>query len=316
MSRPWSAERTVWEALARELIEEQFPQLAPPRIDPFGIGWDNSVFLVNGEWVFRFPRRQFGVDCMEAELRVLPAIASRLPIAVSVSSLVGRPSSRFPWPFAAYRKIPGETACRLSLDEIERHDLAEPLGRFLRALHAIPREEAERAGAGHDRIGKLDLKQRLPAARRELDLIQDLGRFEDMAALRAVLVKTADRFSGGCPRGRPVLLHGDLYARHLLVGDDARLSGVIDWGDIHLGNAAVDLSIAHAFLPPAARARFRHAYGPIDDDTWQLARFRALCHSTVVVTYAYAIGDQDLLREGLRSLAHLATDAHGSKVDP
>ena len=39
----------------------------------------------------------------------------------------------------------------------------------------------------------------------------------------------------------PVFVHGDLYSRHLLVDDAGRPCGVIDWGDCHVGDPAVDL---------------------------------------------------------------------------
>ena len=75
---PWLPERTVDAALARELIEQQFP-LKAPRVEALGEGWDNSVFAVNGEWVFRFPRRQVAVPLLDREARVLPQLAGKLP---------------------------------------------------------------------------------------------------------------------------------------------------------------------------------------------------------------------------------------------
>jgi len=54
----WDAERTVDEALARGLLAEQFPELAQLPIVLLGSGWDNTVYAVGGDWVFRFPRRE------------------------------------------------------------------------------------------------------------------------------------------------------------------------------------------------------------------------------------------------------------------
>ena len=53
----WSAEVTVDEPLARRLIAEQFPDLALDSLTLLGEGWDNTVWLVDAQWVFRFPRR-------------------------------------------------------------------------------------------------------------------------------------------------------------------------------------------------------------------------------------------------------------------
>ena len=71
MNRPWSAVRTITDDTARSLIETQFPALAPVWIDLLGIGWDNTAYRVNGEWVFRFPRREVAVNLNIGQLMML-----------------------------------------------------------------------------------------------------------------------------------------------------------------------------------------------------------------------------------------------------
>ncbi len=100
----------------------------------------------------------------------------------------------------------------------------------------------------------------------------------------------------------PVLVHGDLYARHLIADDERRLTGVIDWGDVHVGDRALDVAIAHAFLPPGARAAFRRAYGAIAPGTWARAAARAVQHAALLARYARHAGDEDLRREAALSL--------------
>lgn len=301
-SRPWTAERVVPVALARSLVEGQFPELAPAKIEPLAVGWDNTAYRVNDVYVFRFPRRQIAVDLIETEVRLLPAVAPRLPLAVPVPTLVGCPERRFPWPFAGYRMLPGRTACRAALDEDQRLRAAEPLARFLTALHAFPIQEATRLGAPPDTLGRLDLAQHAPTIRARLEEIARAGLVDDLRPLRRMLEEVAE---APAPRAT-ALVHGDLYARHLLVDDQDRPTGVIDWGDLHVGDPAVDLALVHSFLPPSAHGVFCHSYGPVDERTWRLARLRALHHSAAVVVYAHDIGDADLLREGLTALAHLA----------
>ena len=80
---------------------------------------------------------------------------------------------------------------------------------------------------------------------------------------------------------------------------------MIDWGDIHLGDLALDLAIAHTFLPPSAHAAFRSAYGPIANVTWDIARLRGLWHTFLVLNYGDEIGDADLVREALRALRYI-----------
>ena len=262
-SPPWTAERTVSRDLARDLIEDQFPELAPARVESPSEGWDNVAYQVNATWVFRFPRRTIAVDLLRTEVTVLPMIAPRLPLPVPVPLFVGEPEERFPWPFAGYRRLAGRTACRADLDDEQRSRAAEPLARFLRALHSIPAEEAARAGAGPDTLARMDVQLRRGMLTDRLDTLRAKGLIDDVRPWREI----AEAMPAGLPPGGPALVHGDLYARHILVDDECVPCGVIDWGDVHLGEPALDLSIAHGFLPPAARGAFREAYGPIDDDT-------------------------------------------------
>ena len=307
MTRPWLADRAVSEQLAGALIESQFSDLAPATLRPFGAGWDNTVFLVNEVYVFRFPRREIAVACMEAEIRVLPGLVGGLPLEIPVPTFVGQPQDTFPWPFAGYRLIEGRIVPSARIDETQRAAAAEPLARFLAALHAITAQQAAQLGAEPDTIGRLDLHKRVPRAREHLEKISHLGLVDEPASVDTVLDETvhwleAHRASGPAV---PSLVHGDFDSRHLLVDGQGEPCGVIDWGDVHAGDPAVDLAIAHSFLPPWARETFRSAYGPIDDRTWHLARFRALYQALLLIIYSHDISDDDVLRESLTALRYV-----------
>jgi aminoglycoside phosphotransferase (APT) family kinase protein len=303
---PWSPDCVVDVPLARALVESQFRDLAPARVEPFGVGWDNTAYLVNGQWVFRFPRRSIAVPLIEREMSLLPAVAPTVPLPIPVPKYMGSPSASYPWPFAGYRRLDGRTACTAGLSERDRAALAEHLARFVRALHSFPLREALDRAAPGDELGRVDLGSRIPKARARLGELMALGLLDPSAA--APLESLLARMQARSVAPDAVLVHGDLYARHVLVDTQGRAAGIIDWGDIHLGHRAVDLALAHIFLPPAAREAFRLAYGAIDDATWELARFRALYHSANVTHYAYRVGDPDLLREGRLALAWLGAD--------
>lgn len=298
MAQPWVAESPVSADLARALIEAQFPALAPVRAEPFGAGWDNTAFLVNGAYVFRFPRRQVVVPQLATEANLLPVLAPRLPLPVPVPTFAGHPAGGYAWPFAGYALLPGRTACAADLDDPRRTAVAAPLARFLAALHATPAADAARHGAGPDTIARLDVARRLPRLRESFADFVARGLLADVRPFTPLLEAASAPYA---PRG-DTLVHGDLYVRHLLVDGECRLAGVIDWGDIHLGDPASDLMIAHSFLPPSAHATFRRAYGPIAETAWDRARLRALWHTAMVLAYGQEIGDADLVREGRRGL--------------
>jgi aminoglycoside phosphotransferase (APT) family kinase protein len=74
--------------------------------------------------------------------------------------------------------------------------------------------------------------------------------------------------------GPPVWMHGDLHPANLLV-DGGRLSAVIDFGLLGVGDPACDLMVAWTYLRAEARDAFRDALA-VDDATWSRGRGWAL----------------------------------------
>jgi len=58
----------------------------------------------------------------------------------------------------------------------------------------------------------------------------------------------------------PVIVHRDLGPEHILVTNDGRLAGIIDWGDARLGDPAIDFSWL-LFGSPTEGERVLSAYG-------------------------------------------------------
>lgn len=302
MPAPWTAEFEVSQELARTLIAQQFPDLEPVHVAHLGTGWDNTAFLVNERWVFRFPRRQLAVGLLQQETKLLPHLAPQLMLPVPVPTNVGEPSSQFPWPFAGYPLLAGETACRAGLNAAQRMAAAGPIATFLKSLHGLPAQAARANGAGPDTLDRMDFTKRGPETRQRLEEMQQFG-YENLSAAQSLLDDFIATPAGERPA--PVLVHGDLYARHILVDGAGRPCGVIDWGDVHVGDRSLDLSIAYSFLPPDAREAFFAAYGPIDEETKRLARRRALFSAVAILRYGHDVGDEALVREGQIALGYV-----------
>lgn len=302
MSPVWDPECIVSAELALKLVSEQFPQLERRSIEVLGTGFDNTAYLINGEFVFRFPRREIAVALLVRESEALPRIAHRIPLSVPVPEWIGRPSDVYKWPFAGYRMVPGRTACGACLTDDERASAAPILAKFLRELHKIDVEEARLWGIGDDTLGKIDRTKRIPQLIDNLNAIGSRLSQRELLLLRSIV----GRASQITPDSVHKLLHGDLYARHLIVDDGNEVAAVIDWGDLHIGDPAVDLSIAHHFLPPEAHGAFRDIYGAISEATWKLAQFRALYVAAVLVVYGTDKDDRVIANEGLRVLSYIA----------
>lgn len=275
-----------------------FRELAGAEVRPLSVGWDNTVFAVDERWAFRFPRRAIAIAGIEREIAVLPHLASRLPVPIPAPHFIGRPVASFPWPFFGAPLLPGAEVDG-EVDGAARERLAPALGAFVRVLHDTPSP----AELPHDPMRRVDMARRVPFGEQRLAELHAAGLVAPYDALRRVLDAARDL----PPSPRSVLVHGDLHVRHVLV-DATReppLCGVIDWGDVCLGDPAMDVAIAWNLFAPPAREAFFAAYGPIEPDQVARARVVALFLSATLALYGAAADMSALRDESLAGLVRI-----------
>lgn len=244
--------------LARRLVDAQFPDWAglPLRpVDPAGS--DHVIFRLGAELSVRLPRHSGAIGQAEKEFHWLPRLAAHLPLAVPVPVAVGRPGSGYPWPWAVSRWLDGEVAT------VEA-DSPETAGQLAEFLSALQRFDATEVPSGDDR----PLAERDRATRAA---IASLGEVFGAAAMTEVWEAALDAPGWG---RAPVCFHGDFHTGNLLTVE-GRLSAVIDFGGLGVGDPARDLTIAFTLMSPGSRAAFRAALG-VDDATWARGRGWAL----------------------------------------
>jgi len=303
VSREWRPEVVVDADRAAGLIGEQFPELADAPIREIGAGWDNVVYLVDDRWAFRFPQRQIAVPGVQRELETLGRLAPHLPLPIPVPRFVGVAGQDYPWPWFGAGYLPGVELAASGLADEDRVELGASLGGFLRALHAPGLAARVGAGLPVDPMRRADMGFRVPHARRRLDAVIAEGLWQPTQAVERLLADAA----GLPPPPRTVILHGDLHVRHVLVDDRGAASGVIDWGDVSLGDPSADLSIAFGALAGDARGAFVDAYGPIDRLTELRARVLATFLAAALLGYANDVRLEALHAEALRALERVVS---------
>lgn len=303
----WDADFDVDEALARSLIEEQFPGLDASSTRRVGSGWDNAVWLVEERWAFRFPRRKIAVPLVARELAVLPRVAPLLPVPVPVPTFVGQETTRFPRPFFAYRSLHGVEPADARLSEDERVSIGAELGRFLRVLHA--RETLEAVDPARllpvDINGRADMATRVPRARENLAKLGELELWTAPVAAVERILTSAEALPP--TTSELVLVHGDLHLRHVLV-EGGSISGVIDWGDVCRADPCIDLMLVWSLLTPAGRLRFLAEYGQVTAEQHLRSRVLALVLDSMLVRYAHDSGHASLQREAIAGLERTLID--------
>lgn len=303
MSFEWEAEKTIETSLAKELIQKQFPKIYCNSIRKLGSGWDNTAFVIDEKLIFRFPRRQIALDLLESEWYILPKIANLLPLDTPFPKWKGEPTDRFPWPFIGYPMLPGNTACYVDLSDKQRDQMAKKIANFLLTLHGISSSIISDHQILNDNYSRIDKTCLIPKIKTNIEELSLLKLLDNRKKLEEIL---DDSKNLRAPT-TSTLVHGDFYIRHLLVDEAHTLTGVIDWGDVHIGDPAIDLSIAHSFLPRKSQEKFKRVYGKISNDTWGLARLKAIHSSTYLMLFGYHSKDPDLLREGQKALTMITS---------
>lgn len=289
MGAPWEAAQPVDEARAAALVGRQFPSLAGAPVRAVAEGWDNSVLLV-GDVLFRFPRREIALDGLRRELAVLPLLTG-LPLRVPSPTHLGEPAGDYPWPFWGAPMLPGNELGRVP--GADRRAAAEALGAFLRALHDLDVD----VDLPHDPMRRATPTARASKAEPHVDALAARGAWTPSAAALTVLASPL-----GPPDDPPVLVHGDLHLRHLLVAPDGAPTGVIDWGDTCFADPSVDLSLVYAAFSGADRDAALAAYGPVPAEREERARALAVGLCVALADWASAVGEQQLLAEYLQSI--------------
>ena len=298
-----SGDVTIDVSLVRRLLLAQFPQWADLPLSPVPVpGVDNAMFRLGGEMSVRLPRYPRWAGQVEREHRWLPWLAPQLPLPVSEPLALGRPGEGYPWAWSVYRWLPGESAAAGGLADPVL--AATELAGFLTTLQQLdpvggPGPRWSNAFRG---VPMGDPRDSLASEARVRPKIAALKGLIDTEAVTAVWEAA---LAAPAWHRRPVWIHGDLGAGNLLVAD-GRLSAVIDFGTLAVGDPAVDLLPAWNLLPGRAREVFRSALGT-DEATWARGRGWALAGSLPVPTDPY-FEEPDRVERALRQLDELVAD--------
>ncbi|MFJ4569497.1 aminoglycoside phosphotransferase family protein [Streptomyces caelestis] len=257
-------------SLVGRLIAGQFPRwtgLSLRRLESSGT--ENAMFRLGADKVVRLPRHPRAVEAITHELRWLPRLAPGLPAAAPEPLGQGEPGDDFPWPWAVYGWLDGRNPVPGALEEPGL--LAEDLGAYVTALRRI---DAAQGPIGYRGV---------PLATRDRFMREALAQLAGRIDTAAVTDLWEQALRGPEYAGPPVWAHGDLMAGNLLVSD-RRLTGVIDYGTVGVGDPAVDLISAWCLLPAEVRGVFREAVGA-DGAEWARGRGWALSIAVIALPY-------------------------------
>ena len=237
------------------------------------------------------PRQLSSGGVPAQEFRWLPMLALHLPLAIPEPIALGEPAEGYPSRWLICRWADGEIATlgRIADPSLAAADLAV----FISAMHAI---DPTGGPAPDGRGGPLAPRDAVGIA----DSIAALADEIDVDLVTAARETALQAPEWSAP---PVWIHGDLDALNMLV-QHGRLSGVLDFATMAVGDPASDVMVAWKMLHAEHRDTFRAALA-VDDATWARARGWVLSQALMILSY-YTM-ETNLARRGESSM-----DARGA----
>ena len=277
--------------LLRRLLAGQFPDWSNLPIIPVeSYGTDHDIYRIGDDLAARLPCVAWATRQAAKEAEWLPKLAPQLPLALPVQVARGRPAKGYPFDWSIYRWLPGENA-NGTIDDLNQ--AAVDLAAFITALRDIDTTGAppRARGARGSPLAELDedVRQAIDALENRIDRDAALRSWEE--SLHAPAWNDTD-----------VWVHGDLLPGNLLVVN-GRVSAVIDWGGLNVGDPACDLQPAWNIFDEDSRRRFCTEL-QVDDASWLRGRGWALAQAVWALPY-YWDTNPGMIRQASHALAQV-----------
>jgi macrolide phosphotransferase len=266
-------------------------------------GLDFQVVLatdVDGtRWILRLPRREDVLPSVDREKRTLELIAPLLSVEVPRWTICTNE-------LIAYRALNGVPAGTIDPEAkayVWEIDLAnvpdrfhESLARGIVSLHQVGVEKAREVGLPVKTAEevRVEMKHRMDAVKSEFGVGQTLWkRWQSWLDNDEVWMRET------------VLTHGDLHAGHILINEQAQVTGFIDWTEASVADPARDFVAHYRTFGLDALNKLISAYAEAGGRTWSRMADHAI---ELNATFALEIAEF-ALKSGLDEYRQMAVQS-------
>lgn len=231
---------------AKTIIQKNFPKLEIESIETAGEGMDSKAFEVNKDLIFRFPKYEKVGKQLQVEISLLPKLQSRLEVTIPHFEYIGKQENGLP--FVGYNKIQGvplEKELFDSFDEELQEKLIEQVASFLKEVNSFSIDEAKGLGVKVANFRE-NYTSDLAEIKKDAWRLLDAKAKEYIEGLLTSYLSNERNFDY-----IPTLLHADLSPEHIIYDPEKKsIAGIIDFGDIEIGDPDYDLMYLHEDYSP------------------------------------------------------------------
>lgn len=217
-------------------IEEKYPSFRKKDFNTDDYGWANYVLVVDNKVIFRFPRDEESKKSLYLEQKVLPNLKYKL--SVPIPEFIYSSTDEEKFTYVGYEIIDGKPLDSEGfklLKEEEKECFAEDISKFLSELHTFSFQTYF--------PNKIDMEE---AKGNWRELLKEINEFVFPLLNEKERAWTTELFNNFLREDNnfnynQCLIHGDLGSDHILYDYEKRkISGIIDFGDIQIGDPAYD----------------------------------------------------------------------------
>ncbi|MDQ2719595.1 MAG: aminoglycoside phosphotransferase family protein [Bacteroidota bacterium] len=218
----------------RKIIHSEFPDFFISSIKKIGEGDNSKAFLIDKNYIFRFPKREEVKQDIKKEIAVLPKIKSFLTLAIPDFKFISKEIS-----FVGYKSIHGEFLTPdiySSLGSKNQIKIQKSLALFLNQLH-----ESDLQILKNCDLETMNYKEEYSDNFENVQtLIYPNLNLKEREIITKVFISyfnTSENF-----KYKQALIHNDFSTDHILFEkSNNEISGIIDFGDLAIGDPDYDL---------------------------------------------------------------------------
>ena len=292
-----------------KVVKNHHPDITDQVIKIFDQGWDHIVIVINGKDTYRFPRGEDYKRHLPIEVAFINEFISQSPITIPKPSLHTDEKIGVYATYPFIEGVPFTTEIARTFTQEELHEIAEKMGKFLKAMHKFPIERAKK-------IGVIE-PEPLKYWRNIYELRKKMFHYLSVTEQHWVknifneffLLINEKSFS-------PVVTHSDIYPDHIIVDPEKHvINGVIDVSDVSIGDPAYDFSFLDNYGKLFLDTVF-NAYSLSPDKNFNKRRRFYKEHDVLNnLDHAIKIGDIKKIEEYKQLLNRIVNNSFNNLID-
>lgn len=212
-------------------IQKLLPDFKIDNYKLLNTGANSEAFIINNEFIFRFPLKKTVFEDYKIEKRVLEILelyikSTKIPkIEIFDNGEIS---------FSKHRIIEGTDFYKSKVDLSSKRKIAKQLAKFYVELHSIDTSNFDFLRDRKFHLEEYDVSDKVNELK---EILGDDFIEENISKKMDYLYETHSYFD----KMDKVLCHGDIHEENIII-NDGNLSGIIDFGNAFIGNINVDFS--------------------------------------------------------------------------